>query len=158
MRVHFFPGVRTAKVKKNKLWRRIDTVGYVDFDENKISHIHLRVKGWIEKLLIKSEGEQVTKGQLLFEVYSPELVNAQEEYVQALRSGHRSLSLASRERLEALGISLTQINKINKTRKAEQYVKVFAKQDGIVQRTGMRQTTPQFLQAEIIAAQEVVST
>ncbi|MCK5721364.1 MAG: efflux RND transporter periplasmic adaptor subunit, partial [Gammaproteobacteria bacterium] len=69
-------GVRTAIVKKNKLWRRIDTVGYVDFDENKISHIHLRTKGWIEKLLIKSEGERVKKGQLLFEVYSPELVNA----------------------------------------------------------------------------------
>ncbi|MDH5370739.1 MAG: hypothetical protein OEW99_11985, partial [Gammaproteobacteria bacterium] len=48
-------GVRTAYVKRDKLWRRIDTVGYVDFDENKISHIHLRTKGWIEKLLIKSE-------------------------------------------------------------------------------------------------------
>ena len=46
-------GVRTALVKKDKLWRRIDTVGYVDFDENKISHLHLRTKGWIEKLYVK---------------------------------------------------------------------------------------------------------
>jgi len=132
-------GVRTAKVKKDKLWRRIDTVGYVDFDENKISHIHLRTKGWIEKLLIKSEGERVKKGQLLFEVYSPELVNAQEEYLQALRSGHRGLSTASRERLEALGISTEQINRMNKNRKASQFVKVFAKQDGIVSKLNVRE-------------------
>lgn len=132
-------GVRTATVKKDKLWRRIDTVGYVDFDENKISHIHLRTKGWIEKLFVKSEGERVTKGQLLFEVYSPELVNAQEEYLQALRSGQRGLSSASRERLEALGISEVQIKRLNKTRKASQYVKVFSKQDGIVAKLGVRE-------------------
>ena len=132
-------GVRTDIVKKDKLWRRIDTVGYVDFDENKISHIHLRTKGWIEKLLIKSEGERVKKGQLLFEVYSPELVNAQEEYLQALRSGHRGLSSASRERLIALGISSSQIKQLNKTRKANQYVKVFAKQDGIIAKLNIRE-------------------
>lgn len=132
-------GVRTAEVKKDKLWRRIDTVGYVDFDENKISHIHLRTKGWIEKLLIKSEGERVKKGQLLFEVYSPELVNAQEEYLQALRSGHKSLSSASRERLIALGISSSQIKQLNKTRKSKQYVKVYAKQDGIIAKLNIRE-------------------
>jgi len=122
-------GVRTAKVKKDKLWRRIDTVGYVGFDENKISHLHLRTKGWIEKLHVKSEGERVTKGQLLFEVYAPELVNAQEEYLQALRSNHRGLSVASRERLIALGISVSQIKQLNKSRKSKQYVNVYAKQD-----------------------------
>jgi len=132
-------GVRTAIVKKDKLWRRIDTVGYVDFDENKISHIHLRTKGWIEKLYVKSEGERVKKGQLLFEVYSPELVNAQEEYLQALRSGRKSLSSASRERLIALGISSLQINQLNKTRKSKQYVKVFAKQDGIIAKLNIRE-------------------
>ena len=132
-------GVRTALVKKDNLSRRIDTVGYVDFDESKISHIHLRTKGWIEKLLIKSEGERVTKGQLLFEVYSPELVNAQEEYLQALRSGQKSLSSASRGRLEALGISEVQITKLTKTRKSNQYVKVFSKQDGIVAKLGIRE-------------------
>lgn len=132
-------GVRTALVKKDKLWRRIDTVGYVDFDENKISHLHLRTKGWIEKLYVKSEGERVKKGQLLFEVYAPELVNAQEEYLQALRSGHKGLSSASGERLIALGISPSQINQLNKKRKAKQYVKVYAKQDGIIAKLNIRE-------------------
>lgn len=150
-------GVRTAVVKKDKLWRRIDTVGYVDFDENKISHIHLRTKGWIEKLFIKSEGERVKKGQLLFEVYSPELVNAQEEYLQALRSGHRGLSSASRERLEALGISKEQISQLNKKRRASQFVKVFAKQDGIVAKLNVREGMFVIPQKEVMALADLSS-
>ena len=150
-------GVRTAFVKKDKLWRRIDTVGYVDFDENKISHIHLRTKGWIEKLLIKSEGERVKKGQLLFEVYSPELVNAQEEYLQALRSGHKGLSSASRERLEALGISTEQIKTLNKKRKSSQYVKIFAKQDGIVAKLNVREGMFVMPQKEIMSLADLSS-
>ena len=132
-------GVRTAIVKRDKLWRRIDTVGYVDFDENKISHLHLRTKGWIEKLYVKSEGERVKKGQLLFEVYAPELVNAQEEYLQALRSNNRGLTSASHERLIALGISDLQIKTLNKIRRVGQYVKVYAKQDGIIAKLNIRQ-------------------
>ncbi|MCK4865469.1 MAG: efflux RND transporter periplasmic adaptor subunit [Gammaproteobacteria bacterium] len=150
-------GVRTAKVIKDKLWRRIDTVGYVDFDENKISHIHLRTKGWIEKLLIKSEGERVKKGQLLFEVYSPELVNAQEEYLQALRSGHKGLSSASRERLEALGISSEQIKYLNKKRRASQFVKIFAKQDGIVAKLNVREGMFVMPQKEVMSLADLSS-
>jgi Cu(I)/Ag(I) efflux system membrane fusion protein len=125
-------GVRTATVQRDRLWRRIDTVGYVDFDETRITHIHMRTKGWIEKLMVKSEGERVKKGQLLFEMYSPDLVNAQEEYVQALKSGSKGLIKASRERMNALGISAQQINQLNRTRKVDQYVRVYASQDGIV--------------------------
>ena len=150
-------GVRTAIVKKDKLWRRIDTVGYVDFDENNISHIHLRTKGWIEKLLVKSEGERVKKGQLLFEVYSPELVNAQEEYLQALRSGHKGLSSASRERLEALGISSEQINKLKKKRKVSQYVKILAKQDGIIAKLNVREGMFVMPQKEVLSLADLSS-
>jgi len=132
-------GVRTAMAERKHLWRRIDTVGYVDFDENMISHIHLRTKGWIEKLMVKSEGERVKKGQLLFEVYSPELVNAQEEYIQALRSRNKSLIEASKERLYALGVSVKQTRGLKKRNKARQFVPVYAKQDGIVAKLNVRE-------------------
>jgi len=132
-------GVRTAKVERDKLWRKIDTVGYIDFDENKITHIHLRTKGWIDKLYVKSEGERVKKGQLLFEVYSPELVNAQEEYVQALRSSNKRLIRASKERLISLGVSEKQISKLKQTRKVGRYVQVYAGQNGIVSELKVRQ-------------------
>jgi len=132
-------GVRTAVAEYNKLWRRVETVGYVDYDENRIAHIHLRTKGWIEKLLVKSEGERVKKGQLLFEVYSPELVNAQEEYLQALGTGSRRLIPASKERLLALGISEKQIANLKKKRRVEQYVQVYAPQSGIIDKLNVRE-------------------
>ncbi len=79
-------GVRTSQAKLGVLNRDIDTVGYIGFDEEKIFHVHTRVEGWIERLLVKTEGEKVKKGQKLFEIYSPDLVNAQEEYLSALNS------------------------------------------------------------------------
>ncbi len=125
-------GVRTAKTERGKLWRRINTVGYVAFDERKLSHVHLRTDGWIEKLYVKSDGERVKKGDVLFELYSRELVNAQEEYVQALRGKNDYLKRASRERLESLGMSKQQIKEVSRKRRAFQNVRVLAEQDGIV--------------------------
>ncbi|MCW9015225.1 MAG: efflux RND transporter periplasmic adaptor subunit [Gammaproteobacteria bacterium] len=125
-------GVRTAKVERGKLWRRIDTVATVDYDESRVSHIHLRTEGWIEKLAVRSEGERVKKGDRLFNVYSPTLVNAMEEYVQAFNSSNRRLVSASRDRLISLGISNRQINNLNKNKKVPQTVAIYAQQDGVV--------------------------
>ena len=132
-------GVRTATAENTRLWRGIDTVGYVDFDESLLSHIHLRTKGWIEKLSVKSEGERVKKGQRLFNLYSPELVNAQEEFVQALLAGNRGLIRASRDRLNALGIPLQTVKKLEKTRKVKQAIEIYAPQDGVVSVLGVRE-------------------
>lgn len=125
-------GVRTAMAERSRLWRGIDTVGYVDYDESKLSHIHLRTRGWIEKLYVESEGDRVKKGDPILEIYSPELVNAQEEYVQAVRLGNKSMLRASRDRLIALGIPLDQIKQLAKTRKIRQRVTIYAPQDGVV--------------------------
>ncbi|VAW61541.1 Cobalt/zinc/cadmium efflux RND transporter, membrane fusion protein, CzcB family, partial [hydrothermal vent metagenome] len=125
-------GVRTAAVESGKLWRKIDTVGYVDLDESKVSHIHLRVDGWIEKLVVDTEGDRVKKGQRLFDLYSPKLVNAMEEYVQALRSGNQRLTYASSEKLVSLGVSNKQIKQLKQNRKVSQTISVYAPQDGIV--------------------------
>jgi len=150
-------GVRTARAERETLWRRVDTVGYVDFNENKIAHIHLRTQGWIDKLMIKSEGERVSKGQLLFEVYAPELVNAQEEYLQALNTGNQRLFGASRDRLIALGISGQQIARLQKSRKVEQYVQVFAAQDGIVNNLQVRQGMFVMPQQEVLSLADLSS-
>jgi len=125
-------GVRTANVESGKLWRKIDTVGYVGLDESKVSHIHLRVDGWIEKMAIDVEGDRVKKGQRLFDLYSPKLVNSMEEYLQALRSNNQRLMVASREKLISLGVSIKQIDKLKKTRKVSQTISVYAPQNGIV--------------------------
>ena len=132
-------GVRTARVERGKLWRLIETVGYVSFDERKLSHVHLRTSGWIEKLYFKSDGERVRKGDVLFELYSRELVNAQEEYVQALGGSNEFLQRAARARLAALGMSAEQIREIAASRRAVQRVRVLARQDGIVHALNARE-------------------
>jgi Cu(I)/Ag(I) efflux system membrane fusion protein len=131
-------GVRTASAERSRLWRGIDTVGYVDFDESRVSHIHLRTEGWIEHLVAHSEGERVRKGEKLLELYSPDLVNAQEEFVQALASGNKGLIRASRERLVALGIPADQVKRLEKTRKVQQTISIYSPQDGVVSRLMVR--------------------
>ena len=125
-------GVRTSKAELTRLWRGIDTVGYVDYDESKVSHIHLRTEGWIEQLAVESEGERVKKGDFLFDVYSPKLVNAQEELVTALATGNKGLISATKERLSALGISSSQIRALEKNKKVRQRISIYAPQDGVV--------------------------
>jgi len=132
-------GVRTSSVEMGALWKRISTVGYIDYDETKINHIHTRTEGWIEKLQVRAEGEQVKRGQLLFELYSPPLVNAQEEYLQALASGNRRLAAASQEKLSALGISKSQIDRLEKNKKLTQNIRFYATQSGVIVNLGVRE-------------------
>lgn len=132
-------GVRTEQVKRRTLYRRVDSVGYVSFDENAIRSISLRTEGWIEKLGVKAVGTRVAKGDVLFEVYSPMLVNAQEEFITALNSGSDDLVAASQGRLRALGMSQGQVQTLERTRKVEQNVKIHSPQDGVVTELAVRE-------------------
>lgn len=132
-------GVRTAAVEQGKLWRLVNTVGYVAFDERKLSHLHLRTEGWIEKLNVKSDGERVKKGDVLLELYSRELVNAQEEYLQAIRGSNDYLERASRERLQAMGMSNEQIRQVKSNKRTYQKVRILASQDGIIDSLNVRE-------------------
>jgi Cu(I)/Ag(I) efflux system membrane fusion protein len=66
-------GVRTANVERRTLWRRIDTVGYVEYDRDKLRHVYPSDEGSVINLSVRSEGERVEKGQFLFELESPHL-------------------------------------------------------------------------------------
>lgn len=125
-------GVRTEPVTRGKLWRRIDTLGTLAYNENRIAHIHVRAEGWVEQLNVHYVGEQVSAGDVLFEVYSPVLSNAQAELLQALAIGQKDLINASRERLELLGIDKQQIRELERDRKAQARIQVRAPQDGVV--------------------------
>ena len=132
-------GVRTAVVESGPLWRRIEATGYVDFDQTRISHIHLRTQGWIERLLVNAEGERVTKGDLLFEFYSPDIVNAQKEYLQAKRRGDQGLIRAGDEKLRALGVSGADIKALAEHGKPSATIRITAPQSGIVSALNVRE-------------------
>ena len=84
-------GVRTAKAIRAPLQSEIRTVGYVQYDEDRLHHIHARIEGWVENLYVKASGDPVVKGQKLYALYSPALVNAQEELVLALERKNQRL-------------------------------------------------------------------
>ena len=132
-------GVRTVTAERSELMRRIETVGYITYDEDTVQHVHTRVDGWIERLNTKATGDPVKKGQLLFELYSPTLVNAQEEFLTASRSGNTTLLKASRDRLDALGVSRSEIARLENERTVEQRVRVYAESDGVIAHLGVRE-------------------
>ena len=132
-------GVRTAKVRMAALNRQVQTVGYVEYNETRISKVHLRAKGWIERLHVKSQWERVKKGQLLFEVYSPILANAQDEYLQAMRFARPGLIDATKKRLDSLGFSARQIAALEQNRKADALVPVYARQSGVIVELNVRE-------------------
>ncbi|MDH5240190.1 MAG: efflux RND transporter periplasmic adaptor subunit [Gammaproteobacteria bacterium] len=132
-------GVRSEKAQFGLLPRKISTVGYVGYDENTVHHVHTRVEGWIEKLVTKTSGDPVTKGQLLFELYSRTLVNAQEEYLAALRSNNKPLLKASVDRLQAFGVGPREIARLEKEKAVRQRVPVYAEIDGVIANLGVRE-------------------
>ena len=132
-------GVRTALAERGALARRIETVGYVAYDEDTLQHVHTRVEGWIEKLAATATGDPVEQGQLLFELYSPTLVNAQQEYLAALASGNEGLRSASRDRLLALGVTDREIGRLESERRASQRVRVYAGSGGVIAQLGVRE-------------------
>lgn len=132
-------GVRVAPVERGDLGRRIETVGYLDYDERALSHVHLRASGWVENLKVRTLGERVRKGDLLLEVYAPDLVNAQKEYLQALGGILESLKTSARDRLLALGVPESQIQQVERERRVPQLTAVHARQDGIVSALNIRQ-------------------
>jgi Cu(I)/Ag(I) efflux system membrane fusion protein len=132
-------GVRTEKARIRPLWRRIEATGYVGLDETRISHINTRVSGWIVSLKVDSEGERVARGDLLFEFYSPELVNAQKEYLQASKRGGDSLTRGAAEKLSALGMIPSDIEALSKRGTASENIKIIAPQDGVVTSLDVRE-------------------
>ncbi|MEI6895586.1 MAG: efflux RND transporter periplasmic adaptor subunit [Colwellia sp.] len=132
-------GVRTAMVGYKSLQTQINTVGYVTYDEDKLVHIHPRVQGWIEKLYVKAIGDPVEKGQPLYDIYSPELVNAQEELLLALDRKNSRLISAAQNRLKALQLPKYAITQLQKTKKVQQQITFYAPQKGVVENLKIRE-------------------
>jgi Cu(I)/Ag(I) efflux system membrane fusion protein len=132
-------GVRTAKVVSSTLQVPIKTVGYVQYNENNLQHVHPRVEGWIDTLYIKSSGARVSKGESLYALYSPELVNAQEEYLLATKRKNNELIAAAQSRLLALQMPLDSIKQLKKDQKVQQSIVFTAPQSGVIDNLAIRE-------------------
>ena len=127
-------GVRIAPVVRGSLSRHVRTIGEIEVAEDSLSVVNLRYSGWIETIHVDETGEEVRKGQRLFEIYSPELVSAQDEYLLALRSGGPDSPLVSstRKRLELWELSDEQIQAIADAGESQRAVTIHAPRGGYV--------------------------
>ncbi|RBP27615.1 Cu(I)/Ag(I) efflux system membrane fusion protein [Marinobacter pelagius] len=132
-------GVRTASVIQGRLPSTVRTVGYVQYNEDEMTHVHPRVEGWIEALYVKAEGETVEKGKPLYTLYSPTLVNAQEELILALNRGNQRLINAAEERLRALNVPATVIRQLKDAREVQRTMTVHARASGVIDNLNVRE-------------------
>ncbi|RUO59740.1 efflux RND transporter periplasmic adaptor subunit [Pseudidiomarina marina] len=126
--------IRTTTVQYDTLWRYYPTIAQVAWNDNARHHVHARAAGWIEELYVRSEGSSVKQGDRLYDIYSRDLVVAQQDLLQALANGTSNARLIrdAKLRLELLGFAPQLIKEIEKTREIMYRVPVYAPQAGVV--------------------------
>jgi Cu(I)/Ag(I) efflux system membrane fusion protein len=138
-------GVRTEPAVARKLSRTVRAVGTVQADERKLYTITTKFEGYIEKLYVNATGQPVKRGEPLMEVYSPELVAAQQEYLLAwqvmkdvegagedIRASSRQLADAALQRLRYWDISDDQLRRLRRDGKFARTLTVRSLANGLV--------------------------
>lgn len=126
-------GVRVAEVKKTALSRKIRAFGNVQANTRREVVSASRLEGWIENLAVTAEGDTVARGQLLYQIYSPELVAAQKDFLASLNIGNKNRINATGQRLRSLGMQRTAIASLREKRELLERIPVYAEDSGIVQ-------------------------
>lgn len=142
-------GVRTAIAQTSEISGRIETVGFVGYDEHLTSHVHTRVDGWIEALNVRAVGDPVRKGDVLFEMFSQVIGSSSGDLLRAIEAGDRRIIEAARGKLRSHGMSDAQITRIEKNGKIARNIEVIAPQDGVV--TALEAADGMFLQPGVRA-------
>lgn len=117
-------GVGTTKVDYLPLKKQVTAVGFIEFNEREQRKVSAWVGGRIDKLYANETGTTVEAGEVLADLYSPDLYSGMRELVTAVQSGSRQLAASSRERLRLLGISDDQLDELVKTGKANTHLKI----------------------------------
>jgi Cu(I)/Ag(I) efflux system membrane fusion protein len=137
--------VQTEPVGRRDVARQIRTVGYLDYDQERMVTVTTKYPGSIEKVFVNYIGEPVRKGQPLFRIFSPELVQTQQELLSALdyerrmegappdaRKGAEALVTAARQRLAYWDITAEQVERLTRDREVERTLDVTAPASGVV--------------------------
>jgi membrane fusion protein, copper/silver efflux system len=127
--------VKTVKVKYESLNKELSAYSYLDFAEQNRKTISAKFNGRIEKLYINKTGDYVKQGQALFVIYSPELVQAQNDFLIALNNNknqNNNLVELSIKKLELLGFTQTQIDEIKNSGKTNLTITYYSPVSGTV--------------------------
>ncbi len=125
-------GVRAAVVVRAPISRVIRATGKIEYDEQKLSIVSGKVGGWIEKVYHQKAGAFVKKGEPLYEIYSPELVSAQREYLLSLNSGSETIRNAARKRLEFWDVPAGEISRLKNSGSVSRTITIAAPRSGFI--------------------------
>ena len=132
-------GIRTASVEQGSLEHTIRTYGHVTYDETRMARVNIRFSGWIDKLHVDFTGSRVKKGEPMFDFYSPELITAQQELLEAHRNSQRRPGDSSKKMLESVksrlgyyNIAASQIQEIIDTNRVKQALTIRSPYTGVV--------------------------
>lgn len=135
-------GARTGHVERKILAGEILTVAIVTVDESRLSMIHTKVPGWIERLLVSRTGERVSRGQVVARLHSLELIAAQEDFLSAQRNVKTLSGLAgrdtetileaSRRRLRLLGMADPEIESLAQKGEVQHSIDILSPASGFV--------------------------
>ena len=138
-------GVRTAPVVVAPMRKDFRVVGHVTYDESSLTDVNLKVHGWITKLYVSQTGQKVTRGQTLLSIYSPELYNAEQDFLLATQGAAtpalapgsgpgrvETLARAARQRLHLLGLEDPQIDALVKQGAPSESVPIAAPASGFI--------------------------
>lgn len=125
--------VETVVVKRHRLSREIRAVGKVQYNETGLANISARVEGYAERLFVDYTGVEVKQGDHLVEIYSPDLVVAQQEMLTALDSTHSAPLVESTTRkLLRWGLTQQQVDELIRTKKIHERLTLFSPIQGTV--------------------------
>jgi Cu(I)/Ag(I) efflux system membrane fusion protein len=130
-------GIKVAPVERRELVSNVRAAGRVAWDETRIRDVTLKFAGFVRTLHADFVGREVSAGEPLLTVYSPELLAAQQEYLEALRAAAtdpaaRDLATAARRRLELWDIPVAQLEGIAREAKARDVLPVLSPVSGVV--------------------------
>ena len=128
---------QTTTAKDTTLSSEINLPGIVSYDPNSSVNIAARISGRIEKMYVNYKYQKVAKGQKLFDLYSPELLTEQQNFIYLISndSDNTSIIKASKQKLLLYGMSVRQINSLSSSKKVNPQVSIYSPASGIVQGT-----------------------
>lgn len=136
-------GMRLAKVQAHSFADSVAAVGRVTADERRLYAIQTRTAGFVENLLVRAVGEPVGRGQKIAEVYAPELLGAQQEYLMLMGIKNSTITpdllQAARNRLKLLGMTEGEISSITNNGKASPRFGIYAAAAGVVTELNVRE-------------------
>ncbi len=136
-------GIRLEKVSTKSFGESFSAVGRIEPDERRFYAVQTRIPGFVERLSVRAVGDPVVKGQKIAEIYAPELLSAQQEYLALLElnsvDSDNALKDAARSRLKLLGMTEGEITAITKSGKSSPRFGVYAPASGILTELGVRE-------------------